>query len=457
MDKLEIGFEVFTFPREEEITIEVIEEFMSLHSKQQPRYERLMKMYKGDAAIFARKAKEPHKPDNRLNVNYAKYITDTFSGFFNGIPSKKNHKNDVVSDAINNFDNEQDMQDEEAELVKLACVYGHAFELMYQDEETKTNVKHNSPEDMFIVYDDTVSQKPLFAVRYGLDREGELCGTLYTEDVDVTLIGKNGTMIFGEESENVYNGLAVTEFIFNEERMGIYETVTALIDSYDKAMSEKTNDVDYFSDSYLKVVGAMLSPEMIEKIRDTRVINVPEPPHDVSVDIGFLDKPDSDSQTENLLDRIDKHIYQIAMVANISDESFGSSSGVALAYKLQPMSNLAAAFERKFQAALTQRYKMFMSLTTNEIPESLANEWRGIEFRFTRNIPKNVLEEAQTAVQLATIASRETTLSVLSVVPDVRAEIDRMDSERKDSINLLDYQQEVPEKETVEVVEKEDS
>lgn len=456
MDKLEIGFEVFTFPREEEITIEVIEEFMSLHSKQQPRYERLMKMYKGDAAIFARKAKKPHKPDNRLNVNYAKYITDTFSGFFNGIPSKKNHKNDVVSDAINDFDNEQDMQDEEAELVKLACVYGHAFELMYQDEETKTNVKHNSPEDMFIVYDDTVSQKPLFAVRYGLDRDGELCGTLYMEEVDVTLIGKNGTMIFGEERENVYNGLAVTEFIFNEERMGIYETVTALIDSYDKAMSEKTNDVDYFSDSYLKVVGARLSPEMIEEIRDTRVINVPEPPLDVSVDIGFLDKPDSDSQTENLLDRIDKHIYQIAMVANISDESFGSSSGVALAYKLQPMSNLAAAFERKFQAALTQRYKMFMSLATN-VTANLEDEWRGIEFRFTRNIPKNVLEEAQTAVQLATIASRETTLSVLSVVPDVRAEIDRMDSDRKDSINLLDYQQEVPEKETVEVVEKEDS
>lgn len=32
--------------------------------------------------------KDPWKPDNRLTVNFTKYIVDTFTGYFNGIPVK---------------------------------------------------------------------------------------------------------------------------------------------------------------------------------------------------------------------------------------------------------------------------------------------------------------------------------------------------------------------------------
>ena len=152
-----------------------------------------------------------------------------------------------------------------------------------------------------------------------------------------------------------------------------------------------------------------------------------------------MDKPDSDSQTEHLLDRTERLIYATSMVANISDENFGSASGTALAYKLQAMSNLALSVQRKFQSSLNRRYELFSSLRTN-VPESMQDEWQNIEYKFTRNEPKNTLEEAQTASQLMGITSTETALSVLSVVSDVSSEMDRIDQEQTNTISAFDFE-----------------
>jgi SPP1 family phage portal protein len=116
------------------------------------------------------------------------------------------------------------------------------------------------------------------------------------------------------------------------------------------------------------------------------------------------------------------------MVANISDESFGNASGTSLAYKLQSMSNLALTFDRKIEKSMRKRYKLFCSLATN-VPDR--DTWKDIDFTMSRNIPKNLLEEAQTAQALEDVVSKETQLSVLSIVRDVSEEIDRMEKDEE--------------------------
>ena len=129
-----------------------------------------------------------------------------------------------------------------------------------------------------------------------------------------------------------------TEYVENEERIGIFEGVLPMINAYNKALSEKANDVDYFADAYLIVLGADMDEEDIKSLRENRIINFPgdDTPNLV---VKFLEKPNGDTTQEHLIDRLERLIYQISMVANISDESFGASSGIALKYKLQAMSN----------------------------------------------------------------------------------------------------------------------
>jgi len=433
-----------TFPKDEPITNEVVTKFMEKHKLEVARYEYLKNMYRGIMAIDDEPTKDPWKPDNRLAVNFTKYIVDTFTGYFNGIPVKKSHSDKEILTKLQEFDNLNDMEDEESELAKMACIYGRAFELLYQDEETKTNVIYNNPENMFMVYDDTIKQEPLFAVRYGYDDDYKLYGEVYTKETTYALNGTMGFYNMTEQAANPFDDLPVVEFYFNEERMSIFESVISLVNAFNKAISEKANDVDYFSDQYLTFLGAAVEEEDLKNIRSNRVINYYADGEGKNVDVKFLEKPDSDSQTENLLDRLTKLIFQTTMVANISDESFGSSSGVSLAYKLQAMSNLALSFQRKFQSSLNSRYKLYCELSTNI---SNRDAWKDIEYTFTRNEPKDIKEQAETANILMGITSQETALSVISVIPDVQAEMEKIKKEEA-STAIFDQDKQPSEKGT---------
>ena len=110
---------VFIHPAEEEITAEVVQEFIKLHQAALPRYTRLKSLYESQAPILSREAKPAYKPDNRLVVNYAKYIVDTFNGYFIGIPIKVSHDEPSVNDRVDEFATRNDMDDNQAELSKI--------------------------------------------------------------------------------------------------------------------------------------------------------------------------------------------------------------------------------------------------------------------------------------------------------------------------------------------------
>lgn len=119
------------------------------------------------------------------------------------------------------------------------------------------------------------------------------------------------------------------------------------------------------------------------------------------------------------------------MVANISDEDFGGSSGTALVYKLQPMKNLATVKTRKFSSGMNQRWKLICSSISTPLNE---DDWKKFRYRFTLNAPQNLLEEAQ----MTGITSRKTQLSVLFAVPDVGQEIEQI-AEEDGTAELKEY------------------
>ena len=154
------------------------------------------------------------------------------------------------------------------------------------------------------------------------------------------------------------------------------------------------------------------------------------------VEVDFLDKPNADTTQENLINRLERLIFQNSMVANINDENFGTSSGIALKYKLLSMSNLAKTKERKFVSGMNRRYKVIFS---NAINNMAADDWLKVEYKFTQNFPANLQEEAQIAQQLSGIVSQETQLSVLSIVDDVKAEMDKIEAETNTDKVIAQY------------------
>lgn len=418
----------------EEVTEDLVSEAVQLHQSQLLKgYIENEDMYMSRHEILRQERKEVWKPDNRLVINYAKYIVDTFSGYQIGVPVKITHDDDNVSEFIGDFRKLNDMEDTEFELAKMADIFGHAFLYVYQDEAGNTRTAYNSPVNMFIVHDNSIEEKPLFAVRYAFNA-GKTTGygqvITDSEVIDATF-QLGGGVRFGERNNHVYGKLPVAELIENEERQGIFDSVKTLIHALNKAASEKANDVDYFADAYLKIVGVELKEDMATQIRQNRIFNLWKNGSDGPLpDVGFLEKPNSDTTQENLITLLKESIFAVSMVANLSEEDFGNASGTALAFKLQAMDNLAKMKDRKMQSAFNRLYEIVFNVPMASVP---SDRWTGIKYQFTRNVPRNILEESQIVAQLSGQVSDATKLSVLSIVDNPQDELEKMKKEEESS------------------------
>lgn len=420
----------------EEVTAELVSDAVELHrSKLLKGYFENEDMYMSNHSILKGSPKDPWKPDNRLVINYAKYIVDTFSGYQIGVPVKVTHDDIAVTDFINNFRKLNDMEDNEFELAKIVDIFGHAFLYVYQDEEGNTRTTYNSPVNMFIVHDNSIQEKPLFAVRYAFN-DGEVTGygqVITTTEVIETTFQLGGSVTFHERTPHIYGKLPVVEMIENEERQGIFDSVKTLINALNKAASEKANDVDYFADAYLKIVGVELKDGMADQIRENRIFNLWKNGDGALPEVGFLEKPNSDTTQENLIALLKESVFAVSMVANMSEEDFGNASGTALAFKLQAMDNLAKMKDRKMQSAFNRLYEIVFNVPMAKVP---SDGWTGIKYNFTRNVPRNILEESSIVANLAGQVSNATKLSVLSIVDNPQDELEKM-AEEEESSSLL--------------------
>ncbi len=166
-------------------------------------------------------------------------------------------------------------------------------------------------------------------------------------------------------------------------------------------MSEKANDVDYFADAYMKVLGAILSEDDLENLRNYRIIVLKSRGSDdpsetpESLDIDFLSKPNADETQENLIDRIVDNLYQVSMITNLNDKDFGNSTGVALEMKYKPMLNLATLKSRGFTESLKDMYQVVFA---SDLIENIIREaWKDVDINFQSVLPHDTLSEAQTA------------------------------------------------------------
>ena len=428
---------IYRIPYDTEMSKDLLYKYITKHKEYVHKYAKpLADAYENKYEIFRLPAKMDGKPDNRIAVNYAKYITDTFNGFFCGIPVKVNTEDETVEEYIDYLNKTNDGDNLNAEVSKLADICGSSWEMYYNKEDGETGITYLSDLEAFMLTDDSILERPLYFVRYYKDADGNEYGS-YSDDKVVRHFWYEDGEYHFEADEHVhgFGYVPAVEYLSNDERMGLFESALPAINAYNKALSEKANDVDYFADAYLKVIGASVDDDDTFHIRRTRVVNfdgdISEGNYPI---VEFMEKPSSDETQEHLLDRLQKDIFITSMVANISDENFGSSSGIALRYKLEAMQNLFTAKARRFTSSMMDRYRIIFSSPVAQMHGVAKDAWTGIDIRFTANYPANLESEATVAKNLEGIVSKETQLKVLSLVDNVNDEVERLEAEQAPSV-----------------------
>ena len=420
---------MFRISKDTEITKELLQEFLDEHQKEvDERYKKLKAAYESDHDILHANKKPDYKPDNRIVVNFPKYIVDTTNGFFIGNAVKTTAAENEVAEYVNFLDNYNDQDDNNYELSKICSIYGKGFEMYYTDEEAELCITYLDPIEAFMIYDDSIVERPLYFIRRYTDRNDDEWGSI-SNNFGVRYFKITGGVSWLDDdwAAHYFKDVPATEFIENIERQGIFEPVLTPINAYNKVISEKANDVDYFADAYLKILGTKVASEDLQFIRDNRIINF-EGENSEKLVVEFVGKPESDTAQENLLNRLERIIFQISQTADVSDENFGTSSGIAMLYKMWSTSNLGKIKKRKFISGMNRRYKVLFAHPASKVS---ADAWTTLSYQFTPNVPQNILEETQIAANLEGIVSHETQLKVLSVVDDVQAELEKIEEENK--------------------------
>ena len=418
--------DIFRLSEDTPLTDEQLTKFIRQNdSITQRRYSKLWKAYNNDYPIYHAPKKAAWRPDVRVSANFAQYIVDTFEGFFLGVPVKVTSEDDEIAAAINLIDDAADSDDVNAEWSTLISIFGRAYRICYVDEDGEIGTACLDPMESFAIYNEGIKPRMLYFVRTYMGADKIRHGSISDETTVRYFDMSGGNITWTDERPHGFDGVPAVEGVLNNARRGIFESVLPLIDTYNKALAEKANDVDSFAEAYLKVLGAKIDEETLRFMRENRVINFDgKSAADIVVD--FLQKPSGDSTQEHLLDRIETLIFTTAMVCNISDDGFATSSGIALKYKMLPMINMAAKKWRKYAAALNQYYRLICSNPVTALPP---DAWARLKYVHTLNYPANIADEAETAAKLEGITSKKTQLSVLSIVDDVDAEIAQIEAE----------------------------
>jgi len=420
----------------EELIIKLIDNHKVLDI---PNFNKLQDYYEGKSAILDR-AMEAGKPNNKLVANYPGYIVDMINGYAFGKPISYASTDEQLIEAIQDILNYNDEHAHNKELAKSMGIKGKAYELVYSDEDGNLRLARLGAEDCIMVYDTAVNPEPSFAIRYYtisdiLTDTNIDYAEVYTKDEIITFQSDGKTYGITERVPHYFGIVPVIEYNNNTEQLGDFEKVLSLIDAYDVACSNKVNDLDYFSDAYLCLIGMLgTEQEDILDMKNKRVLLLDE-----NGQASFLIKPSNDAESENVKDRLKSDIHKFSMTPDMTDEQFGNNaSGVAMAYKLLGLENKATDKEANFKKGLQRRFEIICNFLNTK---GSSFDFRDISITFTRNKPINELEAVQIANMLKGLVSEITVLQNIPQVSDVTEELERLEKEKEDYTDLDNLEQ----------------
>lgn len=414
------------------------------------RFDRLEKYYRVKNIILSR-TMEKEKPNNRLAHGFAKYISNMATSYFCGKPIKYIVKDEEFKEALNDILEDNYINNLNFELSKEASKKGISFELMYINEEGKLKMKKCAADEVIPVYSNSLGEFLECAVRIwtDFDIDGKLIkdnAAVYTK-TDIWYFSRTNTaahFVFDNVEKHYLSDVPIMVYWNNEEQTGDYEDVISLIDEYDKAQSDTANDMEYFTDAYLCIVGAsggLMLGNDDEDSEDDRAAKTLRKNKLLYLDdkgqAFWLTKNINDAATENYKNRVYNNIFFLSQVPNLSDESFaGNLTGVAIKYKLIGLEELAIMKQSKFDTAQRKKIKMiteYINLKNNKDYDS-----DSVERKYERNFTENVSELIENATKLEGVVSRETQLNMLpsNIVEDANTELEKIKRERIEEAEL---------------------
>ena len=436
-------YKYLTYPRdgydEKKLNAELIYKLIRKHANEREDLRKLKRYYIGEHSILEHKRRNPNAPNFKTVANHAKDIADTATGYFLGSPITYNNTGESdLEPLLVAFDNAEVDQVDTQNALNMA-IYGRAYEYIYVKEGlNELDSASLDVENTFIVYDDSIERRPLFAVYYYEAKDDTKDTKTYQAEVftqnlhyHIVLSDSSGSYVKKLDVEPHHLGqIPIIEYKNNNFAIGDYEQQISLIDAYNSLMGNRVNDKEQAVESILVLYGAQLADNLEDAREAMRILaeeGLLELPADAKAD--FLKNALDEGATEILRKAIKEDIYTFSHVPNLTDENFaGNSSGVAMEYKLMGLEMITKIKEANYKRGLRQRISIFAKYMGLQ---QIALDANSIVPQFSRGLPKNLLELSQVINNLEGKVTLRQLISLLPFVEDPDAELEELEEEKE--------------------------
>ena len=460
-------YQILTYPREgyDETALnkELIYKLIQKHAQERTYLRDLKKYYLGEHAILNHERRNKNAPNFKTVANHAKDIADTATGYFMGNAIKYNNTADGdIESLLVAFDGAEIDQVDTQNALNMS-IYGRAYEYIYAKEGlTELDSTSVDPENVFLVYDDSIERKVLFAVYYYGIKDDTKDATKYQAEVFTQnlhyhiVLRDSSTGTTQDEQVEPHNlgQVPIIEYRNNHFAIGDYEQQISLIDAYNSLMGNRVNDKEQAVESILVLYGAQLADNP-EDAREAMSIlaeeGLLELPTDAKAD--FLKNALDENATEILRKALKEDIYTFSHVPNLTDENFaGNSSGVAMEFKLLGLEMITKTKEANYKRGIRQRISIFAHYLGMQ---QIAFEAHSIVPQFSRGLPKNLLELSQVINNLEGKVSLRQLISLLPFVEDPDAELEDLEEEKEKNMERVPFFNQANTKPDEEVTDEE--
>jgi len=405
---------------------ELLGEVLRRFGQERARLEALRTYYDGRHAVSGR-MRMKGAPNHRLWHDLPGYIVALTSGYLVGEPVQYQSVDGSDLSVLSQVLRRCASANVDCELAADAAIYGKGVEVYYADGDAMPRLCQADARNAFVVYDTTVEHAPLFGVLISDKlnaRFEKVCQQVdVMTDEWVIHLERSGNGLPSEVSRqrHFFGHVPMCEYWNNARERGDFEGVMNLIDAYDALQSDRVNDKQQFTDALMVIYGATVEEDesgqsLQQRLRETRTLEMPA----ADARVEYLTKTLSESDTEILKNSLRADIHKLSFVPDMTDEAFGGNvSGVAMEYKLFGLEQLTRVKERWFREGLLWRLTCllhFLSLRGMDVPKA-----DQVEVFFSRSLPVNRLEVAQTIQAYRGLVPTETLLSQVPFVEDAAA------------------------------------
>lgn len=440
--------------------IDDISDFITHHIEaQRPRLQMLDDYYQGlnyNVMRSDNRRREKHLADNRVAHDFASYIADFINGYCFGHAIQVQSEKEMTQNAINSLHDINDIDSHNRSIGLDLSIFGRAYEYIIRNQDDEVRIYKTNAKDTFVIYDTTVQQNSIAAVRYWKVSEDENTDLYHidfiTDQATYFFVGSKSTNLKISERKppelHSFGKVTITEFSNNEKRRGDFEKVIPLIDLYDNAQSDTANYMSDLNDAMLLIKGNIdLGDENVVRLQKEANVFHLDPPqyedadqkvNEGNVDAEYIYKQYDVNGVESYKDRISRNIHMFTNTPDMTDENFsGNQSGEAMKYKLFGLEQRTAIKEGLFRKGLRRRYKLIgeiMSVNRELDKDNI----KDLVFTFTRNLPKSLTEEMQMYVNAGGEISQKTLMSLVSFIDNPQQEAERIKQEQEEKIKHSD-------------------